>query len=438
MRLILKKEKQNLAERVFVRSFGCPSNLADARFMERALVEAGYQISQNPSSADFLIYNTCAVKTPTENRMIDLLKGIPKSKHLVITGCLPKINLKRLKREVSFSGISGPSTGSEILHILSGIKKGLKTSRIKVQQDLEPLLPSPHPGQLVSVIPIAYGCLGNCSYCCVKAARGTLRSYPIKEIVARVANDVENGTKEIWLTGQDIGCYGFDNGEMIPDLLTKISEIDGRFKIRVGMMNPQHVLRVQDELVDAYSNSKIFNFLHIPVQSGDDKVLEYMNRSYSTDDFKQIVSTFREKIERITIATDVICGFPGEDERAFENTVQLLREVEPDVLNISRFFPRPETPRIERREVSASEKKRRSRLLTNLFRDISLTRNRKWIGWQGEILLDEIGSDGSCIGRNTAYRPVVVREKRNLGEFLDIRIYNAKTFHLLGEQLRPT
>ncbi|UCD72984.1 MAG: tRNA (N(6)-L-threonylcarbamoyladenosine(37)-C(2))-methylthiotransferase [Candidatus Bathyarchaeota archaeon] len=429
----MKREKQNLAERVFIRSFGCPSNLADARFMERALVEAGYQISQNPSSADFLIYNTCAVKTPTENRMIDLLKRIPDSKNLVITGCLPKINLKRLKREVNFSGISGPSTGSEILHILSGIKKGSKTSRITVQQDLEPLLPNPKPGQLISVVPISYGCLGDCSYCCVKAARGTLRSYPIKEIVTRVARDVENGTKEIWLTGQDLGCYGFDNRETLPDLLTRISEIDGRFKVRVGMINPQHILKVQNELVDAFNNSKIFKFLHVPVQSGDDRILEYMNRSYSTDDFKQIVSTFREKIERITIATDVICGFPGEDEKAFENTLQLLREVEPDVLNISRFFPRPETPRIDRREVPASEKKKRSRLLTNLFRGISLTRNRKWIGWQGEILLDEIGPNGSCIGRNTAYRPVVIREKRNLGEFLNIRIYDAKTFHLLGE-----
>ncbi len=430
----MKREKQNLAERVFIRSYGCPSSLADARFMERALVEAGYQISQNPSSADFLIYNTCAVKTPTENRMIDLLKRIPNSKNLVITGCLPKINLKRLQREVDFSGISGPSTGSEILHILSEIKKGSKTSRITVQQDLEPLLPNPKPGQLISIIPISYGCLGNCSYCCVKAARGTLRSYPIKEIITRLAKDVENGTKEIWLTGQDLGCYGFDKGETLPDLLTKISEIDGRFKVRVGMMNPQHILKVQNELVDAFNNSKIFKFLHVPVQSGDDRVLEYMNRSYSTDDFKQIVSTFREKIERITIATDVICGFPGEDETAFENTVQLLREVEPDVLNISRFFPRPETPKIEKRQVTASEKKRRSRLLTNLFRSISLAQNRKWIGWQGEILVDEIDLNGSYIGRNTSYRPVVIREKRNLGEFLNIRIYDAKTFHLLGEQ----
>jgi MiaB-like tRNA modifying enzyme len=433
----LQSEKQNFAGRVFIRSFGCPSNLADAKFMERALIEAGYQIAQNPSSADFLIYNTCAVKTPTENRIVDLLKEVPDSKHLIITGCLPKINLERLMKEVNFSGISGPSTGSEILHILTRIKGGFKTSKIKVQQDLESLLPNPYPGQLISIIPIAYGCLGNCSYCCVKAARGRLRSYPIKEIIARITKDIEKGTKEIWLTGQDLGCYGFDNRETIPDLLTKISEIDGKFKVRVGMMNPQHVLKFQDELTNAYSNNKIFKFLHIPVQSGDDKVLGYMNRSYSTEEFKQIVTAFRKKIKRITIATDIICGFPGEDEKAFENTVQLLREVQPDVLNISRFFPRPKTPRIKKREISASEKKRRSRLLTNLFRDISLNQNRKWIGWQGEILLDEIGWDGSCIGRNPAYRPVVIREERNLGEFLDIRIHDARTFHLLGEHSIP-
>ncbi len=432
----MKKEKRDPEGTVFIRSFGCPSNLADAKFMERALREAGYRISENPSSADFLIYNTCAVKTPTENRMINLLKNVPSSKSLVITGCLPAINLQRIQNEADFAGVSGPSTGEEILDILSRVRKGVKTIEIIPRRNLEPLLPSPQSGQLISVIPIAYGCLGNCSYCCVRAARGTLRSYPIEEIVDRITEDVGKGTKEIWLTGQDLGCYGYDAGANLPELVARISEIEGAFKVRIGMMNPQYVLEIQDDLVSAFKSDKIFKFLHIPVQSGDDEVLRSMNRTYSVDDFKQIVAEFRKNVERVTIATDVICGFPGEDREAFENTLQLLRDVAPDVLNISKFFPRPKTPRLEGRRIPSSETKRRSRLLTDIFGKISLKRNRRWIGWEGEVLVDEVGSGKSWMGRNLAYKPVVIQERENLlGKFVDVKICEARPTYLLGEIL---
>lgn len=430
----MKKERENPKGTVFIRSFGCPSNLADAKFMERSLKEAGYRISENTSSADFLIFNTCAVKTPTENRMISLLKKVPSSKKLVITGCLPVINFQRILEEVDFSGVSGPSTGPEILDILSSIRKGVKTTEIESKKRLEPLLPSPQSGQLISIVPIAYGCLGNCSYCCVKAARGTLRSYPVMEIVDRISIDVEKGTKEIWLTGQDLGCYGYDLGTTLPELVTRISEIEGKFRVRVGMMNPQHVLKIQDNLVSAFKSSKVFKFLHIPVQSGDDKVLGYMNRNYSVDDFRQIISKFRGEFGRITIATDVICGFPGEDGEAFENTLQLVRDVRPEVVNISKFFRRPKTPRLEGGRVSSSETKRRSRLLTDLYRDISLKQNRRWIGWEGEVLVDEVGTGKSWVGRNFAYKPVVIREREDLlGQFVNVKIRETAPTYLLGE-----
>jgi len=430
----LRKDRQNPKGTVFIRSFGCPSNLADEKFMERSLKEAGYRISENPSSADFLIYNTCAVKTPTENRMISLLKKVPSSKKLIITGCLPVINLQRILEEVDFSGVSGPSTGPEILDILSSIRKGMKTTDIGSGRRLEPLLPSPQSGQLISVVPIAYGCLGNCSYCCVKAARGTLRSYPIKEVVDRISIDVEKGTREVWLTGQDLGCYGYDLGTTLPELVTRISEIEGEFRVRVGMMNPQHVLRIQDDLVSAFRSSKIFKFLHIPVQSGDDRVLGYMNRNYSVDDFRQIISKFRGGLDRVTIATDVICGFPGEDREAFENTLQLLRDIQPGVVNISKFSPRPKTPRLEGERVSSSETKRRSRLLTDLYRDISLKQNHRWIGWKGEVLVDEVGREKSWMGRNFAYKPVVIHGRENLlGQFVNVKIRETAPTYLLGE-----
>jgi len=432
----LDREDLNGRDTVFIESYGCPSNRADGELMERALLEAGYQVIRDRTSADFLIYNTCAVKTPTENRMIYLLKNIENPERLVITGCLPAINLKRLKEEIECAAIAGPSTGSQIVQILETVKRGSKWVAVDCQQGLEPLLPSPHPGRLISIVPVSYGCLGHCRYCCVKAARGELRSHSVDEIGERVTKDIEGGSKEIWLTGQDLGCYGRDIGTTLPELLDRISKIEGEFRVRVGMMNPQHISRIEEELIDSFRSDKIFKFLHIPVQSGDDRILEEMGRVYSTEEFKRIVSRFREKMEKITIATDVICGFPGEDREAFENTYRLLKEIRPDVLNISRFFPRPKTPKQEGERVSAQEKKRRSRRLTELFREIALTQNRRWIGWEGEALIDETREDGVSIGRNFAYRPIVINgADDSLGRYLKIRVYEAGTYHLLGREL---
>jgi len=436
VRGVLKRGDESPGETVFIRNFGCPSSLVDAGFMERALIGAGYRISDNPASADFLIYNTCGVKTPTEDRIIGLMKNVPKTKHLLITGCLPVINLERLRKEVNFSGISGPSTGPEIVNILSRVKRGLKVTELRTAWKLEPLLPNPRSGQLISIIPVAYGCLSSCSYCCVKTARGRLRSYPIEEIATRLRGDVEKGSREFWLTGQDVGCYGHDLGTSLTELLDRISRIDGKFRVRVGMMNPEHLVKIQDELVEAFKSEKIFKFLHIPVQSGDDGILEYMNRAYSVEDIKQIVLAFRERIKRITIATDIIYGFPGENREAFENTIQLLRELKPDVLNISRFSARPRTPLSEARRVPPHEEKRRSRTLTDLSREIALTQNRGWIGWKGEALIDEIGKGDSWIGRNHAYRPVAIRDERNLlGKFVNVRICEAAPTYLMGKTL---
>ncbi len=434
MRHVSRGRRERPAESVFIRSFGCPSNLADAKVMEGALIEAGYEISDNVSSADFLIYNTCAVKTPTEDRMISVLGKVPSSKHLIVTGCLPAIHLDRVKREVKFSGISGPSSGSEIIKLLSRVKMGLETTEIKIRADLDPLLPSLQSGNLISIVPIAYGCLGSCSYCCVKTARGALRSHFVREIIPRIREDVRQGTREIWLTGQDLGCYGYDIGTTLPDLLTEIAEIDGEFRVRIGMMNPQHVLEIQQELAQSLKSSRIFKFLHIPVQSGDDQVLERMNRKYSSKDFMNIISKFRKEIRRITIATDVICGFPGENRDAFENTVQLLKEVKPEVLNISRFFPRPTAPKPKGEKVSPSEKNRRSRILAEVSKGLSLAQNSRWIGWKGEALVDEIGRENSWTARNHAYRPVVVSDEADLfGRFINVKICGATSTHLVGK-----
>jgi len=421
--------------RVYVRNFGCPTNLADGELMVGCLSRAGYTIVDEVHNADILIYNTCAVKTPTENRMIEILGRVPRDKKLIVAGCLPLINFERLRTEVKFDGVLGPAPGSEIIEAVHGVDQGERC--FMLEKDFKPRLDLPKIpiNKVIGIIPINYGCLGACSYCCVLFARGRLRSYPANEVVRRVERDLASGAKEIWLTSQDTACYGKDIQTNLVDLLKDICKGKGTFFVRVGMMTPNQALELLDDLIEAYKNDKVFKFLHLPVQSGDDEVLRLMNRFYSVEDFKKIISSFRKEIPNTTIATDVICGFPSESLSAFEQTIKLIEEIQPDIVNISKFFPRPRTPAEKMMQLPVREVKERSRRMTKLVGRVSLEKNKAWVNWEGEVLIDERGKDShSWIGRNFAYKPVVVKsDEFLLGRFVDVRVVRAFQTYLEAE-----
>jgi len=422
------------SKRVYVKSFGCSANLADGEVIAGCLSKAGFEVVDEPQDAEILLYNTCAVKSPTENRVIDILRKAPKDKRLVVTGCLPLINFERLKNEVEFDGVTGPAPGAKIVEILCRVAAGEKVVYLLGVSKPSLCLPRIPVNPVVSVVPINYGCLGNCSYCCVHFARGRLRSYLIDEIVERVKQDLVSGAREVWLTSQDTACYGKDIGASLADLLRRICGIEGEFFVRVGMMNPNHVMGMLDELVEAYKCGRVFKFLHLPVQSGDDEVLELMNRRYTVEDFKRIVQAFREEIPRLTLSTDVICGFPGESRDAFEQTKKLVREIQPDIVNVSKFFSRPRTPAEKMVSLPPKEVKMRSREVAELSRRISFERNRAWMGWEGTVLFDEKGKGESWMGRNFAYKPIVVKGSESLvGTFVQVRVVNAFSTYLEAE-----
>ena len=428
------------AARVFLRSFGCSTNLAEGEVMAGCLAKAEFKLVEGLAEADIVIYNTCAVKGPTENRMIDLLKKVPKEKKLLVVGCLPLINFDRLCREAHFDGVAGPALGDKIIEIVNSVLKGEKVVALEGADKAKPNLSLPRVrlNPVVGIIPISYGCLGSCAYCCVVYARGRLRSYSIKEIVERVKADLAHGVREFWLTSQDTACYGRDIGTNLAELIEAVSTLEGDFKVRVGMMTPNMALGILENLIKAYGNEKVFKFLHLPVQSGDDDVLKRMRRFYTVADFKKIVDTFRAAFPKITIATDIICGFPGEDEKAFERTLKLMEDVKPDIVNVSKFFARPRTPAAAMSDtVPFPEIKRRSAMLSSLASKIALEKNREWVGWEGEILIDEAGKvAGSWIGRNFAYKPIVVKSSENLlGKIVRVKIYNAFPTHLEGALL---
>lgn len=419
------------SRRVYLKSFGCSTNLADGELVAGCLSGAGFDIVENPKEADILLYNTCAVKAPTENRVIDILRKTPRNKRLVVTGCLPLINFGRLKNEVDFDGVAGPAPAARIVEILRRVDRGEKVVSLKGVSNPSLCLPRIPVNRIVSVVPINYGCLGECSYCCVLFARGQLRSNPVEEIVDRVKLDLDSGAKEVWLTSQDTACYGKDLGTNLAELLTQVCKIEGKFFVRVGMMTPNQVIGMLDELIEVYKEEKVFKFLHLPVQSGDDDVLKLMNRRYTVEDFKEIIFAFKNEIPQLTLATDVICGFPGEKRDAFERTKRLMTEFQPDIVNISKFFSRPNTAAEKLSPLPPKEVKRRSKELAFLSKKISLEKNRAWINWEGTALFDECGKGESLRGRNFAYKPIVTKAFESLlGNFVQVKVVRAFSTYL--------
>ena len=401
---------------------------ADSEVLAGCLAQAGFQLAASEAEADVLIYNTCAVKGPTENRIIDALKRAPKGKKLVVAGCLPMISFERLMHEARFDGVVGPAAGKGIVDVVARVLDGEKVVELG-SLDAKPKLDLPRvkSNPIVSVVPVNYGCLGSCAYCCVVFARGHLRSYSIKEVAERVQSDFAAGAREFWVTSQDTACYGRDLGSNLAELLEALDGLAGDFKVRVGMMTPNMVTDMQAKLIGAFRSDKVFKFLHLPVQSGDDETLKRMRRFYTAEQFKGIVEAFRAEFPDLTLATDVIVGFPGETAEAFENTLKLLEEVKPDVVNVSKFFARPKTSAAQIQDglVEREEIKRRSTVAAQLAKRISLERNQRWVGWVGEVLVDEKGKvEGSWVGRNFAYKPVAIKSTDNLlGKTLGLRLW---------------
>ena len=426
-------------KRVYLESYGCPSNKFDAEVMVACLEGAGHVVTGDYKSADVVVVNTCGVKSPTEAKILHRLRFLGGlGKPIVVAGCLPKIDLPAVERVVpDYLALIDPFSINEISAAVEGLERGERRLRFFSEETkVKVEMPKRRGDGVVEIMPISEGCLGACAFCCTRFARGRLFSYPVEAVVSRVRELAHDNIAELWITAQDTGAYGLDKGCDLAALLEEICDIRGEFLVRVGMMNPNNVLGMLDRLVEAYMCEMVFKFLHLPVQSGNDRVLRLMNRSYTVDDFKRIVDSFRREIPELSLSTDVICGFPGEDEGAFEDSLELVREVEPDVVNVSKFSHRPNTVAAGMKQLSSQVVKARSKKMAELCKRISLKRNRRWLKWIGEMLVDEGGEGSSMVGRNFAYRPIVVDGGHDLlGKRINVKVREVTATYLLGNLL---
>jgi MiaB-like tRNA modifying enzyme len=396
----------------YIETFGCTANKGDEMRMRAILRNAGHEIVE-AREADVIIVNTCTVTKRTELNVIKRLKELKKEgKEVVVAGCMA-------------------ATQPELVKSVLGADVTMVTPQDIYSYNNEQELDF---NGVIAPIPIAMGCVGTCSYCIVKQARGDLRSYKPEKIRKAVRSAVERGAKEIRITSQDCSAYGWDShGLKLPALLDLVTSVKGDFKIRVGMMNPFTVIHILDELLDAFDSTKIFKFFHVPVQSGSDKVLGDMRRNYKAADFVELVRSIRERFKYSTICTDFIIGFPTETEVDFVSSLNLLETVKPEKVNITRFSPRPGTEASKLKDLVEREKKRRSRIFSSFYHALAFEKNKELKGKKLPVLITEQGKRGGVIGRDPSYREIVIKKDLPLGATYKVEVKGAKSTYLVGD-----
>jgi len=421
---------------IYIETYGCSANQNNSEIMAGMLSSAGLNVVRNKDLADVIILNTCIVKGPTEQRMCSRIKELAgKKQKLIIAGCMPSAEADKIKKISPKAVLVGIHDIRKILLAVSSAIKGKQKDFLSKQDEEKLCLPKIPFNKTIGINQISEGCSGNCSYCFTKFAKGNLFSYSQQNILKSVRNDLAAGCKEVWLTSQDNAAYGIDYGSrMLSELLENIFALKGKFLVRLGMMNPNNVLPILDDLIKSYRNEKMFKFLHIPLQSGSDSVLKAMNRNYSVKDFLKIINSFRKAIPDITISTDVICGYPTETEGDFQQTLEIIKKIKPDILNISKFWSMPRTQASKLQQLSSEEIKKRSTKLALLHKKIALDNNKKWLGQKIRCLIDDFGKNNDMLARNECYKQIVLKaDKFSLGKFVNIKITEITPHYLIGE-----
>ena len=423
--------------KVWIEAYGCSASIADSEMISGLLKQGGFELAKNEKEGSAAIIVTCSVKDKTEHKMSSRIARLNRANvPLVIAGCLPKADKNLVLKLAPGASIMGPHSIDKTVQLVASTINGKRIEALEDSTVDKVNIPRIRLNPAVSIVEIASGCLSECSFCQTKLAKGQLRSYRPTDIVNQIQDDLRDGCREVWLTSTDNGCYGRDLGTDLADLLVKCTEVSGDFKIRVGMLNPMYVPQMQARLIDAFSNPRVFKFLHIPLQSGSDKVLRDMRRGHDSNTFRSIAVQFRTKFPEACIATDIIVGFPSETDADFQKTIDLMNQIEPDVINISRYSARPGTDAAKLKKHSSQVLKSRSESAHLISRKIAKLRNKYWLGWEGEVIIDEINGDVAQ-GRNYAYKPVILLAQPaqgvTLGQKIIVKITGFSSYALKGK-----
>ncbi len=419
--------------RVYVETYGCAQNQGEGAAIGRDLECQGHALVDRPERADAAVLVTCAVIGPTEARMVRRWRALSQAvPRVIVTGCLVPLRSDLLhgpgRERTTLVPIRDQPQIPGLLAVPEVPRDGAAppTPVDLVMCDTRP--------PVTAEVVIAQGCTSGCSYCFSRLARGSLSSTPLVEVARRVRAAVGRGAVEIRLTSLDTAAWGRDrrDGARLPDLLRAVAEVPGEFKVRVGMMSPQSLAPILPDYLAALDDERNYRFLHLPVQSGSDRVLDAMHRGYTVDEFRHQVTEARRRFPDLMLSTDAIVGFPGETEDDHRATEQLVESVAPETVNVTRFSARPGTPAARLTPLAPRVVKQRSRSLTALRLRVARHRLEQWIGRTGRGRVVEHGAGTSAVARLSNYLPVVLGSTREVGAALDLRIDGARSTYLLG------
>ncbi|XP_048117619.1 threonylcarbamoyladenosine tRNA methylthiotransferase isoform X1 [Alosa alosa] len=426
-------------QKIWMRTWGCSHNSSDGEYMAGQLAASGYKMTDDPAEADLWLLNSCTVKNPAEDHFRNSIKKAQEQdKKVVVAGCVPQAQ----PRMDYLKGLSiiGVQQIDRVVEVVDEAVKGHSVRLLGQKKDngrrlggarLD--LPKIRKNPLIEIISINTGCLNACTYCKTKHARGDLASYPVEELVERARQSFQEGVCEIWLTSEDTGAYGRDIGTDLPTLLWKlVEEIPAGAMLRLGMTNPPYILEHLEEMAKILAHPRVYAFLHVPVQSASDSVLMDMKREYCADDFRRVVDFLKERVPGITIATDIICGFPGETESDFQETMELVQTYRFPSLFINQFYPRPGTPAAKMEQVPAHVKKQRTKELSALFHSYNPYDHK--MGERQEVLVTEESFDAQYyVAHNKFYEQVLVPKNPEFkGKMVEVDIYETGKHYLKG------
>jgi len=407
---------------------GCQMNVADSQRVGSSLEHLGYIFTGKAEEADVIVLNTCVVRQSAEDKALGRLSSLKplkeKNPNLVINlmGCLVGVRgAEKLRKKLPMVDVFSPPSdpGPLISHLTQGEIQALETDettrRFEVM-DGDLLLPAHEQGQLVSAhVPVVYGCSHACAFCIIPYKRGVERSRPVGDIVAEIRSLAKQGVKEVTLLGQIVDRYGKDipAGPDLAGLLRLVHEVECIQRIRFLTSHPNYF---SQELMDTVAElPKLMPHIEVPIQAGDDTVLENMKRGYTQQEYRDLVATIRKRIPDCSIATDIIIGFPGEIEEQFMQTYRVLSDLRLDVAHLARYSPRAGTVSARRMDddVPDKEKRRRFHVLEDLQANIVSEINSKLLGQQVEVLFED-KVKGRWKGRTPTNKLVFVETDEDL------------------------
>lgn len=429
-----------------VECFGCQQNEADAERIAGIAEAMGYVPAEGREDADLIVINTCAVREHAELRALSNTGGLKKLKKknpgliIAVCGCMAQEQSRTDQLMGSYPYVD-IVFGTDRIHTLPELVSKVRERRERIFAvtraphsefgNIAEGLPAVRPVRHRAWLSVMYGCDNFCSYCIVPYVRGRERSRRERDVLDEARAYIADGAKEITLLGQNVNSYRGEEGFDFPSLLLAVCELEGDFRVRFMTSHPKDC---SDRLIEACCHPKAAPHIHLPFQSGSDRILKLMNRHYTVSQYLERVETIRRVLPDAALTTDVICGFPGETESDFEGTLEVVRQSRFDMIFTFLYSPRPGTRAAEMEDQVPHEVKvRRFGALSELENSIARENNEALVGSVQRVLCDEAGE--ICTGRSGQNKPVsFTSASARVGEFTDVVIKSAEAYRLCGEE----